>query len=319
MRKLQNSNAICLPDKMEIPALSREVVRARSGQIGVRVVIGIGETDERISLRVLGYAKAVVETIRLDVPTLVNRSPIHVHLFSSATKLSFLSGSHDAQTIGQRAFSSLVTLAEALRIAGFDGTISIDLAEPGLEVPPEITNKVTIPADLQQRLQKFQEDNKSKADGRNYAIEHTPMFEDLGGTNNLCVRIFIGGKPEGVFWAIRRLVRTVAVEHGLPVNPMLGLIMFGLKRPWYHALPEEPVLGDFLVEAIETIEGKLKVLMKENHQLKRETTHALKSLHDPKLKILAQSLSTFTGAVQFARERKFIFGFRIQELIKQAL
>jgi hypothetical protein len=313
---MQNSNALGLPNKWEMSALSHEVTKARLGQIGVRLVIGIGETNARISFRVLGYAKAVLETIQLDVATLVKRPPIQLHLFSSATKLAFLSDSHDANIVGQHAFSALVALAEALRIVGFEGQISLDLAAPRLEVPPEISKKVFIPTGLENRLKHFQEHNKSNADCRAYAIEHAPMFEDIGGGDNPCLRIFIGGRPEGVFWVIRREVRTVAVESGLSVNPMLGLVMFGLKRPWYHAHDDEPVLGDLLSEPVEKIEKKMKSL---SQFFRRETTHALKYLGNARLTILAQSLTTPAGTVKLAAEREFILSPRIQELIKNTL
>jgi hypothetical protein len=316
MNKLQNSNAFGQPDKWEWPALSHEVTKARAGQIGVRLVIGVGETNGRISFRVLGYAKAVLETIRLDVSKLVKRPPVHLHLFSSATKLSFLSGSHDANTVGQRALPALVALAEALRIVGYEGQISLDLAAPQLEVPLEISKKVYIPTNLENRLQHFQEHNKSNADCRAYAIEHAPMFEDFGSRDNPCLRIFIGGRPEGVFWVIRRAVRTVAVESGLPVNPMLGLVMFGLKRPWYHAHDDEPVLGDLLTEPVERIEENMKNL---SQFFKRETVQALKFLGNARVAILAQALSTHAGTVKFACEHGFKLSPRIQELIKNTL
>jgi hypothetical protein len=54
-------------------------------------------------------------------------------------------------------------------------------------------------------------------------------------------------------------------------------------------------------------------------QLKRENTHALKLVRHPRVKILAESLSTFTGTMNFATERRFEIGFRVRDLIKNTL
>ena len=240
-------------------------------------------------------------------------------IFFIIVGLSFLSGETDVNAVGQRAFASLLALAESLRIVGFEGKIYIELAANFLETPAAISGKVLIPEGLQQRLQFYQATNNSRADCQVYALEHSPMFEDFDCGNDSDLRIFIGGKPEGYFWAIRRAVRTAAAEAGLPLNQMIGLIMFGLKRPWYHALANEPVLGDLLIESDAEIETKLKSVSHTHVQLKRENTAALKPLRDPRTKVLAAALSSFSSAVKFAVEREFELGSRIKQFIADAI
>jgi len=316
MRKLQNSSALCLPDVSEHAVLRHCIASARSGEVKVRVIIGIGETNSRIPLRVLGYAKAISEAIRVDVPTLINQCTVQVHLFSSATKIAFLSGSSEFVGVGKRAVKPLVTLAEALRITGYRGPISIDVADPRAEVPSNIERRVSIPAKLQTDLLQFELNNNNGANSRLYGIEHAAMFEDLGDRGDGHLRIFVGGKPEGVFWAIRRSVRTAAVACGAHVNPTLGLVLYGLKRPWYHALDGEPLIDDFTGASLEDARLKLEAVGRVHHQLKRENDRAARLLDSPELHELVRSMVSLSDLMKFAEARQYKFCPRILKLIE---
>src|ERR1035437_2378112 len=106
----------------------------RTGQMEVRIIVGVGETHGRIPLRVLGYAKMLADVINHDIGTFLKKPRIHLHTFCSGTKLAALSADSDIQAAAHRGIPALVALAEGLRIVGFEHPISIDLAAPVCEV-----------------------------------------------------------------------------------------------------------------------------------------------------------------------------------------
>lgn len=316
MHNVQQNIALAFPDQSECKTTFDCVGMVRAAQLNVRIILGVGESRGRIPLRVLGHAKMIADALQHDVNVILKRPRTSVQIFCSATKLAHLSGISDITSSAQGAVPPMVALAESLKLSGFTGPISIDVAAPYCEIPEYIYKQIALPSWLQSILDRYKGNNRSEADSRCYGIEHAAMFEDIGSIGPQPLRIFIGGKAEGIFWVIRRKVRLAAASYGQPVNPMIGIVLYGIKHPWYHSISEEPTFADLLSQPLQQIQETLTNLAKICFPLKREITHTQKLLCDERVLALAVATASLTGSIALAKEHNFQFNERIQNYIK---
>lgn len=315
MRSIRSNNALARPDAWERNSLERSIQDARRKVLPVRILIGIGECKAGIALRVLGYAKIITEAIRTDVPAIVNNIPLHIFIFSTGPKLAAIAGKKNLSEESSRGIVALTALAGAFRVAGMPWPITVELAAPHLEIEGRVRALVDLRGEVETGLRRLEENNQNNADGLIYGIEHGGHFQDVGYSSPSFLRIFIGGKPEGLFWVVRKRVRIAAAQCGMVVNPMLGIIVPSLRQPWYHTRPDEPLIRDLVIKSRKQITADLEALWKRNTSLKREATLTSKLLSQPIVDELPIITSNILRACAFFQSNNITVGDRAQQQI----
>ncbi len=310
MRALTASVALALPDESERGETARAVEEARRERREVEVRIGVGPLERGVPARVLGHAACLAEALRVDVVT-VARRPDRIVIFSSAPK----AGNTDTSI----AIQSLCALAGALRLAGVDVPIVLDLADATGEIPKDL--KIRFSASLTTWLQRAAERSGNRADPRTYAIEHAApsMFADLAEAKQVPLRITLGSAPEARFWAARMRVREAAIASGLAVAPAVGVIMKGLRVPWYSPTPIEPALLGIALDPARAVAdldacGNPSV-PHGNYGLKREARATQRFVDHAGLGAFIDGVADVRGAYESLRAAGFGIG---QRLAKEA-
>jgi len=200
------------------------------------VVLGSGFLDPGIPVpfRAFGFTQAVVEAVAELRRHVHPRVEISFRLFNTSRKLAALSGNcidvHTATISGLRL---LAVQAALLRMAGVSNPITADLAYAARELAADLLDRDDLPQALLQWLDQASCNNGNFADGFIYGVEHpaASMFGDV--SSRLQLQVTVGARPEAYFWAIRQHVVAQAKRAGMSVAPSLGVILHGLRRPWY--------------------------------------------------------------------------------------
>jgi hypothetical protein len=295
----------------------KNVERAIATKLIVEVRIGTGPIDN-VPTRVLGFCACAADAISILERSL--RRSIHVHLFSSALKIASLSGS----TIDSKAYlPALAALAGGLRLAGFKGSLSVDLAQGSREIQVQAAD-LLLPGRIKSFLDQAADANGNGADPIGYALEHASpsMYGDIlePGEPDI-LRITVGGKPEAKFWAIRQRVMMHATRNGFPVSASFGLILRTLARPWYSPEPYEPLLADLIESGtsstVEALKRSCNPSRGGNAGLRREARNAATLVATARAGHLAEAVLSSSQALDFLRRSDLRIGRTLSELTVQ--
>jgi hypothetical protein len=246
--------------------------------------------------------------------------PFRVRVFSSALKIAHLSGVLPDPDLFIPAIAALTL---GLRLAGYAGPISADLASGAREIPTALT-MFPIPEIIRNFLWQASDHNGNGADPLSYAVEHASpsMYGDVRDPHDPeNLRITIGGRAEARFWPIRQRVAMLAEIEGYPVSPSFGLILRTLKRPWYSPTPEEPLLGDLLNLGVEATKRALDMCSNPaysggNTGLRREARNATRLLDGPNAFAFADSVSSVSSSAKSLLNSDIAIGRRLSEALK---
>ncbi|HUN86662.1 MAG TPA: hypothetical protein VMU48_19940 [Terracidiphilus sp.] len=285
----------------------------------VEVQLGVGPAAH-IPTRVLGFCACAVDA--LTIAERMVGKPVNVRVFSSALKIAHLSGGLPDPPLFLPAITALTL---GLRLAGYAGPISADLASGIREVPTELT-LFPIPEIIRTFLWQASDHNGNGADPLSYAVEHAgqSMYGDLRDPHEPeYLRITIGGRAEARFWSIRQQVAMLAEREGYSVSPSFGLILRSLKRPWYSPTPEEPLLRDLLNLGVEGTKRALDVCSNPSHSggntgLRREARNAKSLLTKPGVFALAEAVSNVSNSAKALLNSDISIGRRLSEALKSS-
>lgn len=311
MQALSDSVALAVPNPEEHSYLEGALRQISRRQRKVEVRIGVGPMATT-PLRLLGHAACVAETMRVDLRALCGRVD-QVCIFSSAPKTRMAEVS-PVIAIG--------ALAGALKMAGVECPILLDLACSYQEVPPVLHCR--FPETLTEWLERASRRNRNQTDGHWYAIEHAApsMFGDLVDDSPLPVpfRVTIGAAPEARFWAARQRVRLAARAHRYPVAPALGLIMRSLQVPWYSVTGAEPPLswatqsGRAALDALEDAANPRKA--EGNAGLKREARATKRLIEHSGLPALIEAVTDENRMQAYIGRNGFMLSARLEDALR---
>ena len=287
-------------------------------KLPVEIQLGVGPAAD-IPARVLGFCSCAVDAIGI-AEQMVGR-PVNVRVFSSAHKIGFLSGvCPDPELF----LPALAVLTGGLRICGFSGLISAELALGAREIPSALT-AFSIPEFVNTFLMQASDHNANGADPKSYAVEHAApsMYGDINDPlAQERLRITIGANAEARFWPIRQRVIQLAEAEGYAVSPSFGLVMRSLKRPWYSVLPGEPLFRDLPSLGAEgtilALDRCTNPVYGGNTGLRREARNAARHLNKPDAFALADAVSSVGNAAKALLRSDISVGKRLSEALKNA-
>lgn len=307
MNVLPESFAHALPNAgLDASATMLAVEAARRGKLATEVRIGVGPTNGQIPVRVLGYAMRTADALRV-VEKIIRRPLDRVVIFSSGPKV----GQFDA-AINLRATTAL---AGALRLAGVERPVTLDCAVPSPEVPEEL--QIFLPRDLKAWIQLAATRHGGPT---TYAVEHAgaSMFGDLTAEPCPPLRVTIGGRTEGRFWAVRKLVRAAALSRSLKLAPAFGLIGRAIRVPWYYPTDQEPILDEFAIDptgAIEKLNAAANPKVGGNSGMQAEARAVSGIARLVEVRQLAAALGDITTMVRYASDMRFDFGANLGRVL----
>jgi hypothetical protein len=290
---------------------TKDVEQAIKTRLPVEVRIGAGPTSA-IPARVLGYCECAADAIKI-IERALGR-PVRVHLFSSAPKIAALAGTDPGL---QKYLPALVALAGGLRLAGFKGGLSVDVACGWRELTDDLMGSA-LHVSIRSFLDRAAKGNANGADPISYAVEHSSpsMYGDiLEPEESRILRITVGAKAEARFWAIRQRVMIQAAMNGLRVVPTFGMILRTLARPWYSLESREPLLTDLPTQGparvVEDLHLSYHPSYGGNVGLRREARNAARLV--TQAMPLAEAVSTVSSARRFLKGFDGLIGRRLSE------
>ena len=313
MKVLSGSVGLAWPrDPGDFSGTVRAVQQAHRGARKLEVRLGVGPLRRYLPARVLGHAAIVAGMLQSDVIAIA--SPLwRLWLFSSAPK----AGNHEIES----AVRALGALAGALRLAGITSPIVLELADAAQEIPANL--EVALPPKLIAWLDRAAALSGNTAPAIWYAREHAAlsMFADVGGEDDLVLRITVGSAPEGKFWGVRWRVRAAALAHGLPVTPALALILKALRVPWYNATSAEPELAVVKspTAAIAALDRAANPKYGGNFGLVPEARALRRIVNFAGVSELVDAMADAKSAERYVRQSGFVIAPRLDSALRRLL
>lgn len=318
MRRLPQGVAVAVDEADRLELLPVLLPRLRRNG-SVEVVLGVGPCSSPPA-RCVGFAGKAADLIR-SIDHTVGIRDMRIRAFSTAAKVRSLAGTN-LDVAGSEGLPGLLALVAALRAAGVDKEIFVDLAAPEIEVPTAFLPSV--PPEVLLWLRNAAETAMNGVHALDYAREHAgpSMFGDLGQTQAL--RIWIGPAPEARFWAARVIARESAREAGWPVASSLGFVLAACKRAWYQATAAEPALSDLAHRSPENVANDLDQAASPaaggNSGLKSEARAARRMLGSPLIHEVAEDLAAGQLQRQLHRlESIAIVGSRLRNAVDREM